>query len=134
MGSTTSPCRASYPGVPQDLSAFHVHYESGGGTLYTPAPQMAVGEGFEPSTRAINPSASLAGRCIQPALLPSHGGQGGIRTHGPLSRHRRFQVYAVMTTSAPVHIIREKLIGENSNLQHMALHAIALSVELPIKL
>ena len=27
---------------------------------------MAVGEGFEPSTRAINPSASLAGKCIQP--------------------------------------------------------------------
>ena len=45
---------------------------------------MAVGEGFEPSTRAINPSASLAGRCIQPALPPSHGGQSRIRTYGPL--------------------------------------------------
>ena len=32
---------------------------------------------------------------------PRHG-RGGIRTHGPLSRHRRFQVYAVMTTSVPV--------------------------------
>ena len=28
-------------------------------------------------------------------------GWGGIRTHGSVSRHRRFQVYAVMTTSAP---------------------------------
>lgn len=28
-------------------------------------------------------------------------GWGGIRTHGAVTRHRRFQVYAVMTTSAP---------------------------------
>lgn len=33
--------------------------------------------------------------------LLSASGWGGIRTHGSVSRHRRFQVYAVMTTSAP---------------------------------
>ena len=53
MGSTTSPCRVSHPGVPQDLSAFHVHYESGGGTIYTPAPQMVLDIGLEPTTSSL---------------------------------------------------------------------------------
>lgn len=45
---------------------------------------MAVGERIELSTRAINPSASLAGRCIQPALPPNHSEGLGTRTLTPL--------------------------------------------------